>query len=159
MGYKLAPATGSNNVVVTYSGTPGASDAQESAALLLSGVHQTTPIGTPAKANGVGTAQTVTVTSAAGELVIDASSGGSTYSARGAGQTGIPNANGWINVNNNSSGGNGAWSYESGAASVVMSWTLSSDGWQTVAVSFKPAAAGPVTPIMGMVGNLLYIQV
>ena len=143
LGYKLAPATGSNNVVVTYSGAAGASDAQHSAALLLSGVDQTIPVGTPAKSDGDSNAQTVTVTSAVGELVIDSGSHGSGYTARGGGQTGIPNADGWININGSSGGGNGAWSYESGAASVVMSWTVVADQWQVVAVSFKPAAGGP----------------
>ena len=65
----VAPATGTNTVVVTLSGT---NDSVIGAAVSYTGVNQTTPLGTFAAANNSDATPSVTVTSAAGELVQDA---------------------------------------------------------------------------------------
>ena len=55
-----------------------------------------------------------------------------------------------------------AWGaqYAAYAASVTMEWDLTgATGGALGAVRVLGTAAGPVTPIMGMIGNLLYIQV
>jgi hypothetical protein len=144
IGYRLAPTTGANDVIVTYSGT----GTFTSGASVLTGVHQTVPVGATFGANGTSTAVSLGVTdSVSGDLVIDAAGTGSGFSAKGAGQTGIHSAAGWINVNENSSGGNGASSYEAGAVgTVTMSWTVGNDQWQISAVAFKAAAGGPFPP-------------
>ena len=143
LGYKVAPATGSNSVVVTCS----ASGVITSGAAVLVGLAPTSTIGTPAKANGTGVTPTINVTdSVTGDLVIDVAMAGSGFTAMGAGQTGIMSAAGWINVTNNTQGDNGAASYESGGGTVTMSWTIASDSWAIVAAAFKQAAGGLLYP-------------
>lgn len=132
----VAPASGAQNVVFTAAGNMehGAIEV-----VSLTGVDQTTPVGTEATAEGSSTTPSVAVSSAAGELVVDAVGGFSPAGsvAVGAGQT--------SRVENENWGGNDAaagMSTEDGAASVTMSWTISSAPWSIVGVPFKPAAAG-----------------
>ena len=99
-------------------------------------VHQTTSVGTPATAEGDNTtAPSVAVGSATGEIVVDVLarySGGT--ATIGGGQTSLFNdstADGTID---------GAASYEAGAGSVTMSWTLASPArWVVVGIPLKPA--------------------
>src|SRR5207244_11144177 len=102
--YLVAPAVGSNTVSVTLSGS---ANSLVGGAVTLTGVNQTTPLGTFASATGSSTTPSVTVTSNTGETVIDTvsltSSGAMTVngaqvqqwqagtSGRGAGST-IPGA-------------------------------------------------------------------
>ena len=66
--YLLNPPVGTANVVVTISAVENLS----AMALNLSGVHQTTPIGTAVGATGQSVAPSATVVSAAGEWVVAA---------------------------------------------------------------------------------------
>lgn len=137
--YLIAPATGSNTVSVTPSGSLfdfGAS------AISLFDVHQTIPLGTAVNAIGSNATPSVTVSSAADELVVDGlvimNSG--TLSV-GSGQTqrwNTPTANAFIRY---------AGSTESGADSTTMSWSnSSSQTWAIVAVPIKPTGGGSGGP-------------
>lgn len=99
------------------------------------GVHQTTSTGTANSGQGVDTAPTVTITSAASELVIDVVSHYFTADPTvGAGQTERGNESVSSQIG-------GATSSEAGAASVVMSWTLGgSTQWVIAGVPLKPAS-------------------
>lgn len=103
-------------------------------------VDQTTSIGTPATNSGTsGTTASVSVTSAAGELVVaflcsDDETG--TSSNIGSGGTSIFSINQiesdlWVTA--------GYWS---GAASVTAQWSQTDNRWAIVGVSLKPVAAG-----------------
>src|SRR5436190_3472693 len=132
--YLVAPAQGTANVVVNVnqSASFGAS------ATTFFGVDQTQPFGTTATAIGVGTTISgATVTSAAGELVVDSVVIlNRSPLASGAGQTQLFGLGG--------AGGALASSTEPGAASVTMSWTGSGSGsgtveWALVAAPIKPS--------------------
>ena len=133
--YLLAPGAGTANIVVTVTGSVFDFGG---AGLSLTGVHQTVPFGTPVTATGTDTTPTVTVSSAADELVVDGLIiiHGGTLSV-GAGQTSRWNAiglSGFIKY---------AGSTEGGAASTEMSWTnSSSQTWAMVAIPVKPVGGG-----------------
>lgn len=107
------------------------------------GVDQTTSTGTAAGATGLDTTVTVNVTSAAGELVVDAGviSGTRTLTV-GASQT--------QRVNNQSNHRH-VGSEEAGAGTTTMSWSISTlQTWATVAAPLKPAADTTVCRMMLM---------
>lgn len=101
------------------------------------GVDQTTPVGTLASANGASSAVSVSVTSAANELVVDVvgvETGTDTTLTVDASQTSRANVN---SANNHRHGG----SEEAGAASVTMSWALGGVRyWGILGIPIKPAA-------------------
>ena len=111
------------------------------------GVDQTTPHGTAATASGTSATASVTVSSATGELVIDCAttSNGALAATVGAGQTQRAN---FGDTGNHLHLGSG----EAGAASTVMDWTFTFDGWGTIGVPLKPASAASVVcqPMMMM---------
>jgi hypothetical protein len=130
MWYKTAPTTGTDTVLVTMTASM---DEITGIAFALKGVNQSTPIGTPVGAIGEGTAPSVAVSSATGELVIDAMvSYGQTYTV-GAGQTRLAyqeNAGDLSDI---------SCSSEPGVASVTMSWTIAvSNYYGILAVPVKP---------------------
>ena len=135
--YLIAPTTGTHDIVVTLADMVSA---VTGGARSFTGADQSTPLGTAAKAAGTTTPVTVTVTSAAGEYVMDSAGAYKTTAITmtvGAGQTedwNLAPLEGCV----------GAGSYEDGAASVTMSWTLSAtaSGWATVAVPIKPGTGG-----------------
>ena len=113
-------------------------------AYCLTGVSQGTPVGTGATATGNDTTPTVAVSSAAGELVIDAVAAladtdlyptltltvgaGQTQTDQGLASSGTPAVL-------------GGSSREAGASSVTMSWTLSTTTrWAIAAVPFKASS-------------------
>ena len=127
----ISPPTGAQTVSLTID----SDEDIEGAAVTVTGSDTTTPISNSAGASGVDpTDPSVTVTSAAGELVIDVIGGKIAFVfTAGADQTKRWEEN---QV--------GAGSTEAGAASVTMSWTVTTgvgDGWVISAVSIKPAAA------------------
>ena len=132
--YLLNPTVGSANVVVTLSGSARVA----AGAINLTGVHQTTPVGTAAGAAATSAAPSVTVGGAVNELVIGAvSANGDAVSVASAGgqssivNTGSGTAVGDIRL---------AAASKAGAASVTVSWTLgASKAWGAAAVPFKPA--------------------
>jgi len=141
MWYITAPASGANNIAITFSANVRA----VAGGMSYTGVHQTTPLGTAATAGASsGTTATVTVSSAAGELVVDTVGARENTSenqslTKGAGQTQRYNG-----VSRTGTGSNsnvvGAGSEEAGAASVTMSWTVGTSArWAIVAAPLKPA--------------------
>jgi MSHA pilin protein MshD len=104
------------------------------------GVHQTTPLGTPATANGgAGGTPTVTVSAAVGDLVVDFMGTKETPTGNktpGAGQTEL-----WDGFSTQSIG---AGSTEAGAASVQMTWGGTTEEWAMVGVALKPGGSCPL---------------
>lgn len=138
--YLLNPPTGTHDVVVTLSDSPMN---LACAASSYFGVNQTTPHGTESTATGVGTAPSVSVQSAPGELVVDVMACADTgYVSVGSGQTlrGV--------ADNGTTEAVCAVSDEAGATSVTMSHTIgAANDWAIIGVSLRPAAAGAaVTP-------------
>lgn len=144
----VAPATGSNTVVVT-----GPVSNVHIVAETWTGVHQTTPLGTFGSATGTSTAPSVTITSATDEVVTDivgasAALVSNTALTVGSGQTSEGTL---VALSFGGTAVRSGASYETGAASTVMSWTtVGTCSWQIGAVPIKPAASGggstPVTP-------------
>ena len=139
--YLIAPDAGTYDIVVTVSGNVFDFGA---GATSYTDAHQTTPLGTAVTATGTSTTPSVTVSSAADELVDDGLViiHGGTLSV-GVGQTQRWNAiasSGYIKY---------AGSTEGGAASTTMSWSnSSSQTWAIVAVPIKPTAGAPATSIV-----------
>ena len=134
MWYLKAPAVGMADIVVTLTSIENFT----AGATTLYGVDQATPYGSLTTGNGSGN-PSLTVASAAGELVVDAVADLDVdSSAVGAGQSAL-----WVQTNGTAS--NDAWggsSTEAGAASVTMSWATngaSAGEWAAVAVSLKPS--------------------
>ncbi len=125
------PSTGANNVVASFGGTHGGSAISVS----FTGVDQTTGWHNSNTNIGSDVTPTVNVTSASGEMVVDAGFNNSSGTAAtpGAGQTTINQfaAQGLI-------GGRFFMSYEDGGATVTMSWTTANDNWGTGGVSIIP---------------------
>jgi hypothetical protein len=125
--YMVAPATGAHNVVVTVSGGNTEIDA---GAETYIGVDQASPVSGYVDASGQSSTATVNVTSATGDLVVDAAGPIQTTISVGAGQTQRHNRVGTNNANGSST--------EAGAGTVTMSWTLaSSKDWCICALSMK----------------------
>lgn len=127
---RVGIGTGTVTTVITLTdfGTPLAATSS------YCDVDQTTPMGTLATASNVNFQASVTVTSATGELVIDAvTSGSGSELTVGSGQTQRSNqtlASSYTLGTSN----------EPGAASVPMTWSLSGeDYWAALGVSLKPA--------------------
>ena len=134
--YWIAPATGSAlNIVITLA---GADDELAGIGLSLTGVHQTTAIGTAVSADGETTTASATVTTASGELVVDFAYTGFNGNAPGANQT-------QQDEEIISTAVTAMCSTQAGADGGVMTQTPTAAGfgsiWVTGAVPFKPAAA------------------
>ena len=132
MWYLVAPATGSNNVVVTHTGSPRV----RATAVSLQGVNQSTPVENGASATGTSTTPSVDVTTQDDDWVVDMMSYGATGGATaGASQTEQTEINGGLHSAASST-------EEATGTSTTMSWTITSDEWTASAV-----AVNPVTPI------------
>lgn len=129
----IAPDTGTHDVVVTFSGT--VSDCG-GGSCSYTGVHQTTPLGTAVKASALsGGPATVDASSAAGEIVFGALG---TISIDVAVGTGVNDR--WEYEVDGSAGHISAGGDKTGAASVTMSWTLTTGtSWAIGAVPIKPS--------------------
>ena len=120
------PTSGANNLVINFIGT--SADAVSISS--WTGVDQTTPTGTYTAASGSSGPFTVTVPSAANEVVVDF--------FRGHFGTGTP-AGGQTAVSTNMSS-------KPGATSTVMTWTVNwGDYWVLQGVPLKPSGSNPVT--------------
>src|SRR5688572_24220878 len=130
----IDPPIGTANVVVTFSTSAKAVIGAAS----FFGVNTTAPHGAFTSNEGNTNLATVTVPSAPGELVIDcmAVQGNATTATVGAGQTQL-----WNDYTRSVGGAvAGTASTEPGAASVAMTWRLSSvDYWVIGAGALKPA--------------------
>lgn len=131
----IAPATGTNNVVVTCAATQAELNGT---ALSYTGVHQTTPEGTAVTAaSSTGTA-TVSVTSvASGEVVVGGVGVFNRTLTVGSGQTQRSY------VSNGGGNDTSMTSDESGTGTVTHEYTLSSgQGWGIAAWAVKPSGGG-----------------
>ena len=132
------PSEGTDNVEVKLSEAP--TKGGGAGAVSLTGVNQTTPLGTFASdsLDGDGPAE-VTVTSASGELVFGVV--GTEYGSL-SNFSGTPHWNETFGTDTYGAGGT-----EAGAASVPISWDLSGSGmhWAIGGVSIKPAAGSGAT--------------
>jgi len=131
MFYLKAPASGTHAVQVTLNG--GTADL-EGGSVSFTGVDQTTPVRNIATTSGSGTTPSVSVTSAPGDLVVDAMvtgcDGGITSSQTVR----------WLRqANCDSAGGNGAQSTAAGAASVTMGYSVPADWWGMLAMDLVAA--------------------
>ncbi len=144
MYYYIAPLTGAKTVSFAWS-TP--SEFAIGSAMSYTGVHQTTPVGTEAEANGQSGASTVDVSSAVGELVLSCNAvNGDEVAAQGGGQTER------YDLNSGGSGGvSGNGAEEAGAGTVTMSTTHASQFWRIVGIPIKPAVAD-TTKVKDIIG-------
>lgn len=146
--YLIAPSTGANNVVVTFTNIVPAEGPSTNAvcgSMSFTGVDQTTPLGTPGAATANSTAPSVTITGAsANNFVFDSLL---VSSANLAQPTITVNASQLQRWQTKIGGGTvriaGAGSTKaSTAGAVTMSWTLSAArNWATIAVEVLEVAA------------------
>jgi len=141
----IAPATGTNNMVATFTGNVFDVGMGSTS---FTGADQTTPLGTAVTATGTSTTPSVTVSSAAGEIVLDGLViiHSSTLTVGGS-QTQEWNAianSGFIKY---------AGSSQNGAASVSNTWTNgTSQAWAQGAVPIKPVAVATSVPLRTLLG-------
>lgn len=136
----VAPATGANNVVVSFTGTPSVMSG--ASAVSYTGVDQTTPYSNATTNSGNSASSTVTVTSSTGSLVVDCMTSASGSVAAdptpGAGQTGRG-----VQHDSMAQGDGFGLSQKNGAASVAMTWTW--DGvahvWDALGFNLNTATA------------------
>lgn len=133
--YLINPATGTNNVVISFTGSMFDIGA---GSVSFTDAHQTTPLGTAVTATGTSTTPSVTVSSAAGEIVLDGlvivHSGALTVDGSQTQRWKANTGNAFIKY---------AGSTEGGAASTAMSWSNStSQAWAAGAVPVKPVGGG-----------------
>ncbi len=126
----IAPATGANNVVVTFSGAP--SD-RTVIAESFTDVNQTTPMGTVATSTTNNSASpSVTVVGASGDLIVDFHGANDALSTTSAGSGQTSRASSLPSTGSISS-------TENGGASVVMDWSNTPDRWySSLGVALKP---------------------
>lgn len=139
--YLINPATGTHVISVAHPSDGGGTKYAVLVAEEWTGVHQTTPFSATAGSQAASGTVTTTITSATGEIVTDIVSArghsGATYTV-GAGQTqtNYSENDGSVSGQNNVN----LASYESGAASVTMSWTNNGNlEWAQAVGSLQPA--------------------
>ena len=136
----VAPNSGSGTLRVTVSGGTADSDAIYVGLANFTGVDQTAPLGTAVSATGTGTSASVTVNSVLGGLVFDTLGLDDARTATvGTGQTAL--WNGFAGTAS-SDGIRAAAGTKPGAASVTLSYTVTSDTWALCAVPIRPATVG-----------------
>jgi hypothetical protein len=125
------PPAGPQTIVVSFSTPPAI--ATIGVAVTVVGGDPVTVTSNSATTGGAGSTPSVTCPSAVGELVVTVAwSQSGTAAAPGSGQTEI--------VDQNPTDHNCAVSYKSGAASVLMDWTITGGvWWSQSAISFKAA--------------------
>ena len=138
--YKVAPATGTNNVIVTFADNRHEGITVDN--ISFTDVDQVTPLGTTGTASGSDNAPTVAVTSVIGELVVDnvgQITTSTNYSA-GSGQT--------ERTDHTANSIAAAISTELAAgASTTMSWTAPATAvWGTVSTAVKAGGATAAAP-------------
>lgn len=133
----IAPPTASSSIVLDLTGPLEGPYAVTS----YNGVHQTTPTTGFASNNGTSTTPTVDVTSATGQLVLDAMDATNIISSVGGGQT---------SEYLDTTGGSDRFgaSREAGAGTVTMSWTIGSASWATLAFALQEPAGGGGSSIL-----------
>ena len=135
MWYLIAPATGSNTVVVTHEGIPAD---LLGCSVSYNNVHQTSPFGTEDTDNGASSVSALTINSASGEMVVDALGSWDTSSNPTVTEGQTPR--GFIEHDPDAS-----WqismSEKAGAASVDIGWSTQVY-WAYIGVPLKPLGGG-----------------
>jgi hypothetical protein len=130
--YLVNPPSGTADIIVYLNANPDKGIVV--GVTTFSNVDQNTPLGTFASATVKSAAASVTVSSAAGELVYDVVSFRNATITVGSGQTAL------YNINSGGEVKGGGASTKPGAASVTMTWSgASSQDWAIGAVPIKPA--------------------
>ena len=126
-----APASGTHTVAVSLS---GGTAALVGGSISFTGVNQTTPCKNTATAYNSGTSVSVAVTSAAGDMVVDAVGTGSGVSAS-------TQTLEWVNnFSSATADGNAAQSVAPGASTVTMGYTGINDYWAIIGVDIAAAS-------------------
>ena len=130
----IAPPVGAGEIEITLTPAPSV---VHSTALLLTGVDPEAPVRNVTVSSGTGVTATVTVLSAAGDLVVSAVGQGNGIDAV-VGAATILRVD---NVDNNHATNNSAVSIAPGATPFVTStWTFTGDNeWQSITTSLRPA--------------------
>ncbi len=132
MFYLVAPSTGSNTVAITCS----QSLTMIGGSVSFNGVDQSTPVSNITSAFGSASPVSLSVTSAAGNMVVDAV-------CTGTGVTSSDQTQRWLrNDNGTTAAGNAAQSTADGAASVNMGYTITSDWWGMMGMSVNASSGG-----------------
>lgn len=147
--YLVAPATGLGTVTINFSASMTDVVA---GGHYWTGVDQSTPLDTGTSSSGANTDPSLTVASAADDVVVDNLYHFDTTFME-LPDVGALQTQRWSRIGLDDAGG--ASSSEPGAASVTMSWTFSinPDSWRQVAMSINPAAE--VTPTTASFMNLM----
>lgn len=131
-----APPTAASDIAIDFNASATGSYLVSS----FSGCDQADPIGDNQTASGSGTSASVAVTAAAGDIVLDYLQAATSTITEDGGQT-------LEMADLNRSSFYMAASRENGAASVTMSWTISSAAWGIRAFSINQASAAGNTPL------------
>jgi uncharacterized repeat protein (TIGR01451 family) len=154
-GISVSAATTANVVVTLINVNNGRRVGIVAGAISFTGTDPTSPVGTPAFATGNSNAPSVTISSSANQLILDAVATTGTVAtvAPGSGQTQY-----WTGSTGTNTGDTrGAGGTEAGAATVTMSESLSSSSaWEIGALPIYGAATGNLcaTPGNDGVGNV-----
>lgn len=136
--YIVAPATGSQTVTATLSGT---TLDHILGVISMTGVDQSTPIGTPATATGNSTTPSATVSSPASDSLICDCMACDNFGSNAAGANQTER---W-NVQGGYVGSENGGSTQSGADGGAMTWTVTGGNWLIGAVEFKASGGSPAT--------------
>jgi hypothetical protein len=135
MWYLVNPPTGSATLITNLNSYR----AVQVIAMNVTGVNQTTPLGTAAVNQGSGNTASVSVSATNLDTVVDVVASDSSAPTVGAGQTSIWGAQ---------QGVYGAGSYKSGTGTVTSSWTGSLNNWVIAAVPVLSASSSSATNIL-----------
>lgn len=140
--YLLLPATGANNIEVTYTGANGGGTSWEVGAISFSGNDTSTPIvasscKTAFSESAVTSAAVTSATSTTGNYVVAQMATGTAYSSTTQSRT-------WsLNASTASAGGAGAMTYASGTGgTIAMTDQITSDEFGMVCLEVAAAAGG-----------------
>lgn len=141
--YLVAPATGANDVVVTFSSTM---DSVIVGAASWSNVDQTTPLGTVATNTGSGANPSISVTAAVGDIVVDVVSHAfSTAPTVDGSQSQL-----WNRVPAGSPNRGFASRETAAGTPVSMDWTVSAGDWASVGVAIKHSLSATDSTTFGV---------
>lgn len=138
--YKIAPATGANNLIVSVSTTADL----HIGAVSVTGAHQTTPLNTAGSAVNTSASPSVVLTSTVdGVMFFDIESGEGGVGTVGAGQTKRWNlGTGGFNTDSSTE-------LQTTAGLGTMSWEVASTDWAMAAIAIAPAAGAPSNTFIG----------
>jgi hypothetical protein len=140
----VAPATGTNTLAITLSGT---AFGIRGGGVSFTGVDQSTPTGACATATGNSTTPSVDVSSAVGEIVID-----HVVMANAGSLAAHASQDEEYNGSDGSGNADMGSSTEAGAPTTTMSWLSGSGAWAINGFGVKPVAAAASMRTLGLLG-------